>query len=99
MRTNIRNYYAATAGIANKTASPYLSNLKSLESTWTQQIIGQLIFQGAEDVPVHEISPWLDLRVMPPETGAMLEAQTHRRFVKTHLPLDALVFSPKAKYI
>ena len=29
----------------------------------------------------------------------MVEAQTHRRFIKTHLPVDALVFSPKAKYI
>ena len=29
----------------------------------------------------------------------MVEAQTHRRFLKTHLPVDALVFSPKAKYI
>ena len=29
----------------------------------------------------------------------MLEAQAHRRVVKTHLPLDALVFSPKAKYL
>jgi len=29
----------------------------------------------------------------------MVEAQTHRRFVKTHLPTNALVFSKKAKYI
>jgi aryl sulfotransferase len=29
----------------------------------------------------------------------LLEAQTHRRFLKTHLPVNALVFSPKAKYI
>ena len=29
----------------------------------------------------------------------MVEAQTHRRFLKTHLPLDALVFSPRAKYV
>jgi aryl sulfotransferase len=28
-----------------------------------------------------------------------IEAQTHRRFLKTHLPVDALVYSPKAKYI
>jgi aryl sulfotransferase len=28
-----------------------------------------------------------------------LEEQTHRRFIKSHLPLDAQVFSPKAKYI
>ena len=33
------------------------------------------------------------------EKLAMLEAQLHRRIVKTHLPVDALVFSPKAKYI
>jgi aryl sulfotransferase len=29
----------------------------------------------------------------------LVEAQQHRRFVKTHLPVDALVFSEKAKYI
>lgn len=68
-------------------------------TTWTQQIVGQLVFGGAPDVPIHEISPWLDLRVMPPETMAQLEAQTHRRIVKTHLPLDALTFSPKARYL
>ncbi len=28
-----------------------------------------------------------------------LGAQRHRRFVKTHLPVDALVFSPEAKYL
>src|SRR3546814_19462338 len=29
----------------------------------------------------------------------LVEKQTHRRFLKTHLPVDALVFSPKARYI
>jgi len=29
----------------------------------------------------------------------MVEAQAHRRFLKTHLPVDALVFSPEAKYV
>jgi aryl sulfotransferase len=69
-------------------------------TTWTQQIVGQLVFQGDPDVPVHEISPWLDLRVPPASVKLeMLEAQAHRRVVKTHLPLDALVFSPRAKYL
>jgi aryl sulfotransferase len=69
-------------------------------TTWTQQIVGQLIFAGQPDVPVHQLSPWVDLRVPPKqEKLAALEAQTNRRFVKTHLPVDALVFSPKAKYI
>ena len=42
------------------------------------------------------MSPWLDLRVPPKEAKLPeVEAQTHRRFIKTHLPVDALVFSPK----
>jgi aryl sulfotransferase len=69
-------------------------------TTWTQQIVGQLVFQGDETVAMHALSPWVDLRVPPaPVKLAMLEAQTHRRIVKTHLPVDALVFSPKAKYL
>jgi len=68
-------------------------------TTWVQQIVGQLVFEGAEDVPIHDISPWLDLRIMPPDTKERLEAQKHRRIIKTHLPLDALTFSERAKYI
>jgi len=69
-------------------------------TTWTQQIISQLIFNGAEGLEVAEMSPWLDLRVPPREVKLPpLEAQTHRRFIKTHLPVDALVFSPRAKYL
>ena len=46
------------------------------------------------------MSPWLDLRVPPKEVKLPeVEKQEHRRFIKTHLPVDALVFSPKAKYI
>jgi aryl sulfotransferase len=69
-------------------------------TTWTQQIIGQLIFEGDASVPVAEMSPWLDLRVPAKrEKLAAVEAQTHRRFLKTHLPVDALCFSPQAKYL
>ncbi|MBK0400968.1 sulfotransferase domain-containing protein [Limibaculum sp. M0105] len=69
-------------------------------TTWVQQIVGQLIFAGDAEVNVPELSPWLDLRVPPKEQKLpMVEAQTHRRFLKTHLPVDALVFSPEAKYI
>jgi len=69
-------------------------------TTWVQQIVCQLIFQGAEDLPVSEMSPWVDLRVPPKEVKLpAIEAQTHRRFLKTHLPVDALVFSDRAKYL
>jgi aryl sulfotransferase len=69
-------------------------------TTWVQQIVSQLIFDGQEGLNVAEMSPWLDLRVPPKEVKLQaVEAQTHRRFLKTHLPVDALVFSDKAKYI
>lgn len=69
-------------------------------TTWLQQIVSQLIFNGEEGMEVAHMSPWLDLRVPPKEVKLPeVEAQTHRRFLKTHLPVDALVFSPKAKYI
>jgi aryl sulfotransferase len=68
--------------------------------TWMQQIVAQFIFDGdTDDVSVGDISPWVDFRLPPPQFRPDLEAQEHRRFVKTHLPVDALVFSPKAKYI
>lgn len=68
-------------------------------TTWMQQILAQLIFKGEEGIDVSRLSPWLDLRVIPPEAIAGLEQQAHRRFIKTHLPVDALVFSPRAKYL
>jgi aryl sulfotransferase len=69
-------------------------------TTWVQQMATQLVFGGDPDVSVAEISPWLDLRVPPKaEKLPVVEAQTHRRVLKTHLPVDALVFSPRAKYV
>ncbi|MET0286208.1 MAG: sulfotransferase domain-containing protein [Polyangiales bacterium] len=69
-------------------------------TTWMQQIVSQLLFNGAEGLEVARMSPCLELRVPPPEVKLRhVEAQTHRRFLKTHLPVDGLVFVPKAKYI
>jgi len=69
-------------------------------TTWVQQIATQLVFGGDPEVAVADVSPWLDLRVPPKqEKLAAVEAQAHRRVLKTHLPVDALVFSPKAKYV
>ncbi len=69
-------------------------------TSWTQQMIAQMMFGGDPDLAVAEMSPWLDLRVPPKQVKLPeVEAQTHRRFIKTHLPVDALVFSPRAKYI
>ncbi|MEQ1754228.1 MAG: sulfotransferase domain-containing protein [Micropepsaceae bacterium] len=69
-------------------------------TTWTQQMIGQMLFGPDPELAVADLSPWLDLRVPPKEVKLpLVEAQTNRRFIKTHLPVDALVYSPKAKYV
>jgi len=69
-------------------------------TTWMQQIIAQILFGPDPELEVAEMSPWLDLRIPPKDVKLpMVEAQTHRRFLKTHLPIDALVFSPTAKYL
>lgn len=69
-------------------------------TTWVQQIVAQLIWMGAEHINVSEVSPWIDCR-FPSQNDRLriVEAQTHRRFFKSHLPVDTLVFSPKARYI
>lgn len=69
-------------------------------TTWVQQIVSQLIFKGEAGLQVAEMSPWIDLRVPPRHIKIpALEEQEHRRFFKTHLPVENLNFSPKVKYI
>ncbi|MFL5297419.1 MAG: sulfotransferase domain-containing protein [Phenylobacterium sp.] len=68
-------------------------------TTWMQQIVGQLVYQGDESVAVGELSPWWDMRILPPEVREAVVGFPGRRIMKTHLPADALVLSPKAKYI
>ncbi len=69
-------------------------------TTWMQQIIAQMLLGPDTELSVAEMSPWLDLRVPPKAVKLpVVEAQAHRRFLKTHLPVDALVYSPRAKYL
>jgi aryl sulfotransferase len=66
-------------------------------TTLTQQICAQLVFNGT-DLYGPNLSPWIDLMMSDDEIPRAI-AQTHRRFLKTHLPIDTIVYSPKAKYI
>jgi aryl sulfotransferase len=70
-------------------------------TTWAQMLCGLLIFQDATfDRPLSEISPWLDQQLRPLDTVvALLDAQQHRRFIKTHTPLDGLPFDERVTYL
>jgi aryl sulfotransferase len=67
-------------------------------TTWMQQILAQMIFGGDPEIYGPDRSPWIDSRFVT-DAVATAEAQTHRRFLKTHLPIDAITYSPWAKYI
>ncbi|MEY2474495.1 MAG: hypothetical protein QOK28_3824 [Actinomycetota bacterium] len=70
-------------------------------TTWTQRIVSLLVFDSVDlPQPLAHVSPWLDMLTRPLEdVVAELHAQTHRRFIKTHLPFDLLPFDERVTYI
>jgi aryl sulfotransferase len=69
-------------------------------TTWMQRIVGMLVFGSAAPFAVQDSSPWPDFRLAPP--GSMLELaerQAHRRFLKSHVPYDALPIYEGVKVI
>jgi aryl sulfotransferase len=70
-------------------------------TTWTQTIVDSLIFQdGDSPGPVMDVAPWLDAEFSPiDELIARLDAQTHRRSIKTHTPADGIPWFDDAKYV
>lgn len=70
-------------------------------TTWMQTIVGMLLLQRVDlGAPMGLLSPWLDMRTR--STGELFEllaAQDHRRFIKTHTPLDGLPWRDLVTYI
>jgi aryl sulfotransferase len=70
-------------------------------TTWVQMICALLVF-GTSDLPepLTRLSPWIDHSVEPvDDVIARVEAQRHRRFVKTHTPLDGIPLDDRATYV
>lgn len=70
-------------------------------TTWTQIICGLLVFGTTElPRPLDELSYWVDAywHTIDHITAA-LEAQDHRRFMKSHTPLDGLPIDERVTYI
>jgi hypothetical protein len=60
-----------------------------------------LIFDGPDlPAPLSRLSPWLDQTIRPlDEVRAIYGAQRHRRFIKTHTPLDGLPLRDDVTYV
>jgi aryl sulfotransferase len=70
-------------------------------TTWTQTIIANLLWpDGKFPAQIMMMSPWIEAEFMPADAmHAMLRAQTHRRFMKTHTAADGIPFFDDAKYV
>lgn len=70
-------------------------------TTWMQRLVALLVFDDTElHAPISKISPWLDMQLAPlDEVVALLEAQQHRRFIKTHTPLDGVPDDERVTYV
>lgn len=70
-------------------------------TTWTQMLVALLIFGSPEfPRPLSEISLWLDMQLAGREdVFARLEAQTHRRFIKSHTAFDGLPYDDRVTYL
>lgn len=70
-------------------------------TTWMQRIVSLLVFQSAAPCNLMLLSPWIDCRFGAPLNTVLdlIEAQTHRRFLKSHLPFDGLPIYDEVRYI
>ena len=70
-------------------------------TTWMQRLVALLVFDSPDlPAPIAKVSPWVDMQLASPDdVAALLDAQTHRRFMKTHTPLDGLPYDESVTYI
>jgi len=70
-------------------------------TTWMQMICALLALRTTDlPAPLTQLSPWLDWLVVPQqEVYDRLAAQRHRRFIKTHTPLDGVPLDARVAYI
>jgi hypothetical protein len=88
-------------GFAFRPGDVVISTPQKCGTTWMQMLCALLIFDGPDfPAPLDQVSPWLDMCIRPlAEVTAVYAAQTHRRFIKTHTPLDGLPLHADATYL
>ncbi len=98
VRTPVREFRTMTMdshrwdGFSPRPDDIIIATYPKCGTTWTQRIVDLLVFQTPAPREFLAASPWLDATFFAPieEDLEKLEAQTHRRFIKTHLPFDAM---------
>ena len=93
---------ARWTGFAPRKDDIFVCTPSKCGTTWMQAIVANLLWPDGEfpGPIVNGICPWIEAKFMPAEAmHQMLQAQTHRRAMKSHSPADAIPWFPEAKYI
>src|SRR5947209_3128974 len=107
MRAPVRRYRSIVfdsqrwEGFAFRDEDIVISTPPKCGTTWMQMLCALLVFQTPE-LPgrLTELSPWVDIQTENlGDVMKTLEGQQHRRFIKSHTPLDGLPFDERVTYI
>ncbi|WFF03160.1 sulfotransferase domain-containing protein [Micromonospora sp. WMMD964] len=92
---------ARWAGFPFRDGDIVISTRSKSGTTWMQMICALLVLGTPElPAPLNVLSPWLDWLAEPRDVVFdRLAAQPHRRFIKTHTPLDGVPLEPRVHYV
>ncbi|MEU1679026.1 sulfotransferase domain-containing protein [Micromonospora zamorensis] len=92
---------ARWAGFPFRDGDIVISTRSKSGTTWMQMICALLVLGTPElPAPLNVLSPWLDWLAEPQDAVYdRLAAQPHRRFIKTHTPLDGVPLDPRVHYV
>ena len=92
---------ARWAGFQFRDSDIVISTPPKCGTTWMQTLCAMLVLDSVTfDRRLEKISPWLDMQTETlASVVATLEAQQHRRIIKTHTPLDGLPYDQRVTYV
>lgn len=104
MATRYRNFIYDSArweGFVFRPDDIVISTPPKCGTTWMQMLCALLIFRTPQlSAPLAQLSPWIDMQTRPlADVLHDLDAQTHRRFIKSHTPFDGIPFDRRVTYI
>ena len=88
-------------GFEHRDGDIVISTPPKAGTTWTQMLLALLVFDSPDFYDrLGMISPWLEADFTPIDAiRERLGAQEHRRFIKTHVPLDGLPLNERVTYV
>lgn len=93
---------ARWAGFQSRPGDIFVCTPAKCGTTWMQTIVASLLWPDGEfpGPIVNGICPWIEAKFGPADAmHEMLQAQTHRRAMKSHTPADGIPWFDDARYI